>query len=60
MPDFPKDVEIIWCKYLAIKKGCERIGYQELSAYTHITGDNLTPWEVDLLIDLDILRRSDG
>lgn len=50
----------MWNKYIAVNKGSENIGYQEINAYCERMGENLTPWETELMIDLDIMRRSDG
>jgi hypothetical protein len=60
MPEFTKDVEIMWNEYLRVNKGCDRITYSEIASYQTVTGKTLTPWEIDLMLDIDILRRSDG
>lgn len=50
----------MWEKYLAIKKGCESIGYVEIDAYQRLTGAELEPWQVDLMLELDVVRRNNG
>ena len=60
MPEFGGDVAIIWAKYLRLNKGCDSVGYAEIDAYCRLTGDNVNPWEIDLLIDLDVMRRVHG
>lgn len=60
MPDYTAGVSFAWEKYLKINKGCDSIGYESLESYMNTTGDYLSNWEIDLFIDLDIMRRKDG
>jgi hypothetical protein len=47
----------LWSMYNSILKGCDNIGYIELSAYERVTGEKLQKWESALMIDVDIIRR---
>lgn len=60
MPDFSQDVAILWEKFIKLNKGCEQIGYVEIDAYQRITGNTLEHWEIDLVIEIDSMRRSNG
>jgi len=60
MPDLSDEGRVMWNKYLSINKGSTNIGYSEINAYCERMGEELTPWETELMIDLDIMRRSDG
>ena len=60
MPEYSDEVAIMWSRYLKINKGCESVGYAELVAYGAVTGEALEPWESDLMIDIDMMRRSNG
>lgn len=60
MPDLSDAGAKLWKMYLAVNKGSGNIGYLEINAYCERMGEDLTPWETDLMIDLDIMRRSDG
>jgi hypothetical protein len=53
MPEWDASVGILWEKYIRIRKGCEAIGYQELVNYSVISGEDIEPWEADLLIEID-------
>lgn len=59
-PDLPSEGLYLWLMYRDIRKGCENIGYAEIAAYQQVTGDILTHWEVDLMIEIDLARRLSG
>ena len=60
MPEYSREVAFYWDMYLSINKGCERITYSELAAYSAATGLSLSLWESNLMIDVDMMRRSHG
>jgi len=57
-PEIPQDLEYLWLEYIDIRNGCENIGYVEIDAYQRVTGSTLIPWEIDLMIKLDSIRRT--
>lgn len=57
-PDCPYAFRYLWPLYTKILKGCERVGYLELAAFNQLSGENLTPHEVDLIIEIDVIRRN--
>jgi len=59
-PTLPRALSYIWECYADISKGCERVTYQELKAYCDLTGEQLTPWESTLIVEIDELRRING
>jgi len=59
-PPFPVETEYLWTEYIKIKRGCENIDYVSLQAYENLTGVEFAPWEIDLFIDLDFIRRTNG
>ena len=56
-PELPEELEYIWLQFLEIRKGAIAIGYAELDAYSRVTGYELTPWESELILKIDALRR---
>jgi len=56
-PRLPRALSYIWETYASISKGCEQVTYQGIKAYCDLTGENITPWEVTMIIEIDLLRR---
>jgi len=56
-PDCPKELLYLWALYNDILKGCTDISYVDIAAYKELTGRKLKHWEVDLMINIDIIRR---
>jgi len=59
-PDLDDNLTYLWNDYCDIRKGCENISYLELQAYQNVSGNNLTPWEVSMMLELDLIRRQNG
>ena len=59
-PTLPDEIEYLWFIYLEIRKGCERIHYTDLDAYSRIMGIEFAPWEALLLLDIDLIRCHDN
>jgi len=57
-PKCPDSFQYIWDIYLLIRRGCEAVDYQVINSYVNVTGDKLTHREVDLLIEIEYLRRT--
>lgn len=55
-PELPEEIEYLWLQYLEIRKGAVAVGYIELDAYSRVTGCNLTPFESELMLKIDIAR----
>lgn len=55
-PTLPDEVVYIWSIYLDVRRGCEKLSFQELDAYQKLTGADLTPFEVDALMTIDAQR----
>jgi len=56
----PAELDYIWGIYIDLRKGCDNVGYVELDAYQRVTGLLLSLWEIELLLDVDLIRRSNG
>lgn len=59
-PELSVELNYIWKMFLEVRNGCEKIGYQDLVAYEHITGADLSQWESITLIRIDEAWRSNG
>lgn len=59
-PELDIDLVYLWNKYVEVKQGCERLTFSEIAAYGQLTGYEFSPWEVDILIQIDSLRRENG
>ena len=55
-PPLSDEVEYLWNLYIEIRKGAALIGYVEIEAYQRVTGVRLTPFESNLMLEIDILR----
>ena len=55
-PPLSAEVEYLWNLYIEIRKGAALIGYMELDSYQRVTGVRLTPFESNLMLEIDILR----
>ena len=56
IPPLPEELEHIWARYVDIKRGCDRINYESLNAYTNITKATLTQFETDCILKIDRKR----
>ena len=59
-PDCPSEMLYLWDLYNKVLKGCERIGYVELQAFNQVSKFDLNQQEIDILIEVDILRRKEN
>jgi len=59
-PELDSRLIYLWDLYIDIKKGCDKIGYAELDAYQRVKGVNVSSFEADLMIDLELLRIKSG
>lgn len=60
MPDYDDNISTLWELYIRLNKGSKDITYADIAAFQSLTDITLTPWEIDLMLDIDILRRKDG
>jgi len=56
IPPLPEELEYLWEKYIDVKKGCELVNYESLSAYINVTKIPIAPFESDCLIRIDKKR----
>jgi len=56
-PKCPYEMLYLWDLYNKVLKGCETVGYVELNAFNSVSGYKLNNQEIDILIEVDILRR---
>ena len=47
----------LWELYVAIKAGCDTVGYVELDAWQRVTGNRLAEWEISAMIQIDQVRK---
>lgn len=47
----------LWNEYCRIRKGCSCVDWQVLDSYCERSGVNLSPWESELMLDIDLIRR---
>ena len=52
-PDLPDEINYIWRRYGEVKRGVERLSYQNLHSYCWVNGEDFEPWEIDLLFELE-------
>ena len=55
-PELPVELEYLWLQYVEIRKGCVTVSYQDIDAYSRVSGYELTPWESDLMLKIDMKR----
>lgn len=60
MPEYDDNVSAMWELYIKLNKGSHELSYADIVAFQSLTDMRLTPWEVDLMLDIDIMRRKDG
>ena len=58
MPPFPELYDELWDLFWEIRIG-EPLTYQELSAYQQLSGETLTPWEIEQLRFMDAVVRDE-
>jgi len=54
------DANYLWNEFCKIAKGSSEITYQAIDNYQNVTGVTLTPVEVELMIDVELIRRKHG
>jgi hypothetical protein len=59
-PDFPQELEYVWSYFLSLNegRGATQVGaapltYSDIKAWAELTGNILTPFEVDCIKRLD-------
>ena len=65
VPRFPKELSYLWQLYWRLRRrvsggmsGREPISWSEIYGFLHLTKKTLTPWEVEVIEELDDLYRS--
>lgn len=60
-PDFPEEVGHVWSAFLSLNlsrgSGDNSITYSSIKDWMMVTGNQLNPWEVDLVVKLDHIYR---
>lgn len=59
-PKLREECLYLWSLYIEIQKGSDSVGYLEIDAYKRLIGADLTPWQVSLMIEIDLIRRRHG
>lgn len=60
-PTLPADAAYLWTTFVDIKNACAGpIPYTEIEAYIRLTGDTLTPAEVAVIRQLDVLHTKEA
>ena len=59
-PDLPEAMEYLWLQYVEVRKGLVDVDYIGLDAYSRVTGYELTAWESELMLEIDLLRNRNG
>jgi hypothetical protein len=61
-PEFPELLDHVWSAFLSLNRtrgqgfnGPLSISYQEIKSWQELTGVNLLPWEIDVVIRLDTI-----
>jgi len=57
-PDCPFEMLYLWSLYNALLKGSDNILWSDIRAYEDVSGVKLTPFEANLMIDIDLIRRN--
>lgn len=57
MPKCRFELLYLWTMYNSILKGCENITYNDIRSFEQVTGDKLSRWEANVMIDVDLMRR---
>lgn len=53
-PEFPAHTAYLWSHYVSLKNASGGvIGFEQIRAYTELTGETLAPWEVEAVRALD-------
>ena len=59
-PNLDEDLAYLWHMFIEIRRGCEKIGFIEIDAYSRVTGVELSSWECSLMIEVDEAWRNNG
>ena len=51
--DCPKALAHVWLAFCQIKPSVERVGFMDVKAYGELMGSDLTPFDVELIMQLD-------
>jgi hypothetical protein len=54
-PELPDSCKHLWRLLTTL----ETVSYGELEAYQRVTGDDLAPWEIDVIMQINLLRRAE-
>jgi len=52
-PELNPDLSYLWDMFIEMRRGCDKIGFLEIDAYSRATGIELTSWESSLMIEVD-------
>jgi len=55
-PKVAKENMYLWEMYLDIYRGCDFMSWQVIDAYQNLSGFKLSPFEANLMIDIEKLR----
>jgi len=62
LPPFPKAIDQVWYKFLEVHRGrtygmsgVNPISFQDLQAWSSVTGAHLSGWEIEVIMKLDRL-----
>lgn len=55
-PPLPMELEYLWEVYIDIRKGCAQLTYIDIDAYMRVSSKDLSPWEADLMLEIDLIR----
>lgn len=58
-PTLEPNLVYLWDLYITIKNGCDDLTYTVIASYMGLSGIDLTPWEVSILIDIEVLRKNE-
>jgi len=58
-PDLPDNLQYLWIEYINIRRGAEVVDYKEIESYLNVTGGQLTPWEISVILEIDKTRLKD-
>lgn len=59
-PDLNNDLVYLWNMFVEIRRGCEKIGFIDIDAYSRVTGVEFSSWECSLMIEIDEAWRNNG
>ena len=57
-PDMPEEAAYLWSLYVEVKTGCDSVGIVELDAYQRLSGVPLSPWESEVILQIENKRKA--